>query len=93
MTPHIDTLKELMELLGAISTLSGAMASFWRKDGPKEDEIVVEAIDTLIEGLSDSDKIAKIELRTGRNLRNQVSIEKVVEWNDERKLRSWGNRN
>lgn len=89
MTPEINIYADFMRLLGATAILSNAMA-WWGRGDPKEDEIVIESIDTLIEGLSDANKIGKIEEKTGRNMRDQWTVEQVVDWEEEKRLRSWG---
>lgn len=90
MTPNIESLQELIRLLGAASVLTGAMA--WRRGGPKEDEIVILAADTVLDALSDSDKVGKIDMHNGKNIRDQITIEQVEALYNEREFRSWDNR-
>lgn len=91
MTSPSEAVQELLKFVGAISVLSGLMT--WRRGGPKEDEIVVAAADTILDSLSDADKVNTVDLHSGKNMRDQITIEQAQELHNERELRSWKNRN
>lgn len=95
MTPNsFDAWSELFKFSGALSLLSGAIGmAWWRKDGPDSDNVVSEACDTLINGVLDADKANKIDLHTGRNIRDRLTVEQLEDMNKERNLRRMGNRN
>lgn len=78
----------------ALSTL-GMMATgnWWRKGSAQEDDMIVVAADTVLEGLADADMNNQVEALTGLALRDQVSIEEAVELDQERRLRGFPNRN
>lgn len=90
MTNPTEVIQELLKFTGALYILTGLMT--WRRGGPKEDEIVVIAADTVLDTLSDSDKVAKIDMRSGRNVRDQITIEQAEELYNDRQIRSWGER-
>lgn len=90
MLPHMNEIQKLLEFIGSLSLITGAMT--WRRGGPKEDEIVILAADTVLDTLSDSDKVGKIDLHTGKNIREQLTIEQVEELHKEREYRKWQNR-
>lgn len=92
MMPQFDALGETLKFLGAISTLFGAMAQ-WKKSSSQEDEIVVESCNVIIDTLTNADSVNKIDLATGRNLRDQLTIEQVQDMDYERRLRGFKNRN
>ena len=67
--------------------------SWWRKGTPQEDEVVSHAAQELIEGVVSADTVSKVELHTGVNLRDQVSIEEIEDWAKDRDIRRMKNRN
>lgn len=63
----------------------------WRRQGSvEEDKIRKEIADTLLDACSDCDRVNKIELNTGRNLRDQMTVEEAKELDRERKLLGMG---
>lgn len=92
MTPEFNAFGELAKFVGTLSVLSVA-TSWWRKDSPEQDKIVSESCDILIEGVLDADKTNKIDLHTGRNIREQLSIEQLEDMDKERQLRRFERRN
>lgn len=85
-----DAWGELFKFTGALGVLGMA---WFRKGSQAEDEMVVEASDLILDNLSNADNIRKINAITGKNLRDQLSIEEVLEMDQERKLRQMRNRN
>ena len=77
MTPEFNAWGELAKFAGALSVVSGAMA-WWRKDSIENDKVVAESCDILIEGVSDADNANKIDLYTGRNVRDQLTVEQAA---------------
>lgn len=81
-----------LEFAGAVAVLSGAMA-WWRKGGVEEDVMVAKAADTVLDILSDADTVSRVDLHTGRNLRDQLTVGEAVELDRERELRRFARRN
>ncbi len=69
-----------------------AEKNWWRKQSPQEDQVVANAAQELINGVTDADMVNKVDLHTGVNLRDQVTIEEIEDWARDRDLRSFGNR-
>lgn len=82
---------ELLKFAAAIAVATGCMT--WRRGGPKEDATVASSCDLVIDTLSDADKVNTIDMSTGKNLRDQLSLEEVEELNRERESRRFGRRN
>lgn len=91
MIPRFEIF-EVVKFMAALSVCMGAMAA-WRRDGPKEDAVVAEAADVVLESLSNADMVNKIELHTGRDLRDQLTWEQAEALHNERETRRWPNRN
>lgn len=89
MTPNLETLHDLFRFTGALSILASASA-WWRKGSSDEDDLVKAAADTVLNALSDADTVGKIDDATGRNVRDQVSVEEAEALNQERELRGFG---
>jgi hypothetical protein len=92
----MPSLNGLFEFMGAMSLLSGSAAigmAWWRKGSQEEDELMVEAADVVIDNISNADNITNIELLTGKNMRDQLTVEEVLEMDRDRQLRRFGRRN
>ena len=72
-----DIACKLIEFSAAMAVLSGAMAGWWRKDSPADDAMTAAAAETVLSALSDADTVGRIDLHTGRNLRDQMSLEQA----------------
>lgn len=92
MIPQQELFAKFFEVTGAISVFAAGMA-WWRKDGPKEDDVVVEAANTVLDALSDADTVERIDMATGRNLHDQLTVEEAVDMHRERELRGCPRRN
>jgi hypothetical protein len=79
----------LFEVLGALSVITGAMA-FPRRDTDEEDAMVAGAADVVLEALSDADFCRTTECITGRDLREQMTIEQAIALHEERELARYG---
>lgn len=88
MVPQIGFL-EVAKFMTALSICTGAMA-WWRRGSEEEDEVVSESVDVVLGSISDADKVSNIDLATGKNLRDQITVEQAMEMNEERSLRRWG---
>ena len=88
-----DIVDKCVEFAGAMSVLSGAVAAWWRKDGPSGDEVVSQAADVIIDAATDADLRNRIELHTGKNIGEQVTLEQMEDFHRERELRRMKNRN
>lgn len=94
MMPDPEIYSTLLKFTGALSTLAGLMAWFGpRKGSVEEDQEVAEATDVVIDTLIDGDVVSKIDLHTGKNLRDQLTVQELEEMNRERQLRRFGRRN
>ena len=79
----------LFELVGALSVLAGAMA-WWRKDTDEEDATVIEAADLVLDAICDADRTRTVECVTGRNWRQDLTVEEAIALHEERELRKMG---
>lgn len=69
------------------------LMAWWRKGSKEEDETYIEAADIILDCLADGDGVQLIDRATGRNMRDQMTVEEAEEMYKEAKLRSWKNRN
>lgn len=88
MTPEFA---KLFEVLGAMSVVAGA-AAWFRQDTEAEDAMVAEAADVVLEAISDADQARTIECVTGRNYRQDLTVEEAMALHEERELRRMGAR-
>lgn len=93
MTPDPQATDNFFRFVGALSTLGGLAAIWTRKGNPAEDKEVSQANDAIIDTVSDSDMVSRIERSNGRNLRDQLTIEQIENMNRERELRKFPRRN
>ena len=56
-----------------------------------EDKEVLEAHEFVMRSLEDADFCTRIEMATGKNLRDQMSVEEIIEMEREVKLLKMGN--
>lgn len=82
---------KLFEVLGAMGVVAGAMAWF-RQDTEAEDAMVAAAADVVLEAISDADQARTIECVTGRNYRQDLTVEEAIALHEERELRRMGAR-
>lgn len=68
-----------------------AKMGWLRRGSQEEDNMRVEVADELLGTLSDGDQVTRIEMATGRNLRDQMTVEKAEDLHKERKLLRMGN--
>lgn len=87
-----DALHNFGEFIVASAVLAGAMA-WWRKGTPEEDAMMGEAAEIVVDNLMNADNVTNIEMLTGKNLRDQMTIEEVQDAARERDLRRFGRRN
>lgn len=64
-----------------------------RKGSKEEDEVYSEAAETIVKGVCDADMVNKIELHTGRNIRDQTTVDEVLDTAFERDVRRFDRRN
>lgn len=91
MLIQYDAMLDAIHLANAFTLL--VMMAWWHKSSPEGDDVISAAAQELIEGVSDADRVNKIEDATTINLRDQVSIEQVEEWAKEREYHKHKNRN
>lgn len=70
----------------------GENMGFYRKDSEEEDQIIAEAHSIILDNLSNADSVGQIEIYTGKNLRDQLSVEQAEELYREKELRGYGSR-
>lgn len=92
MMPETNYLMDLIKIGAALSVSTGLMAWF-RKGSVEEDVVIAESQDFVLDALSDADRVNKIDLHTGRNVRDQLTVEEAEEMEKESRLRKWGRRN
>lgn len=88
MIPQFDY-SRLFEVVGALGVLTGAMA-WWRKDTDAEDATVAAAADTVLDAIADADFCRTVECVTGRDLREQLTVEDALRLHEERELARMG---
>lgn len=87
----LDTIRRWADWNTAHSILErGEEMGFFRKDSKEEDQLVTEAHNVILDTLSNADSVGQIELMTGRNLREQLTVDQAEEMHKERELRGWG---
>lgn len=91
MITPTEALHELLKFSSALAVATGCMT--WRRDGPKEDETVAESCDLVIDTILNADKVNRIDMSTGKNLRDQISLEQLEELHQERQDRRFTRRN
>lgn len=89
MLPKIEAIQELIKFTGALSIVTGAMAWFHRGSAD-EDKVVVEANSIVLEAVSNADTVGKIDTHSGKNIRDQLTVEQAMEMNREKELRGFG---
>ena len=87
-----DIIDVAVKFSGALAVVTGAFA-WWRKGSDDEDAMHAAAADTILDTLSDADTVARVDLHTGRNLREQLTVEQAMELERERNLRRFARRN
>lgn len=92
MTDLSEATQEMLKFIGALAVVNGLMV-WWRKGSEADDKATVEAADLVLDSISDADKVGKIDLASGRNLRDQLSVLEAQELHAERELRKFGRRN
>lgn len=85
-------LYNLWKFVEATTILAGATV-WWRKGTREEDEMISYAADVVLDNLSDSDNVRKIKDLTGKDLRDQLTVEEAMELDKERTLRRFSRRN
>jgi len=86
MIGHEDMIK-LMELASAF-----VMIASWRAGKLRpEDKEIIDAHTTIVDGVMDGDFVARVEMATGRNIRDQISVEGLQKLGEEVKLLKMGN--
>lgn len=64
--------------------------SWFRKETAANDRIVAEAGEVLLTGVVDADNVGAIELHTGKNLRDQMTVAEAEAMHQETDLRKFG---
>jgi hypothetical protein len=86
MIGHEDMIK-LMELASAF-----VMIASWRAGKLRpEDKEIIDAHDAIVSGVGDADFVTRVEMATGRNIRDQISVEGLQKLGEEVKLLKMGN--
>lgn len=67
--------------------------SWPRKGSKEEDKMIADSIDVIFQGIADGDFVTKVEATAGKNLREQMTQEKMEELERERQLRRFERRN
>ena len=83
-----DQMMAIVMLVGSLSFLM----SWFRKEIKAEDQEVIDAHEVVILGLGDADQVKRIELLTGRNIRDQITVEEMLEIEREVEVLKMGNR-
>lgn len=62
--------------------------SLFSKKG-HDDKDIIECHDEVLNTISDGDKVNKIDLHTGKNVRDQLTVEQAIQLNEEREEARW----
>ena len=92
MIPNLSAMIDyevVVFVIGGI--LSGLFGS--GKSNDEDDVIVVDAHGIVIDALSDADRTAVTEVVTGRNWRDQITVEQAEDIAKEKELRGFWRRN
>lgn len=74
----------------ALTISAMAVAGWFRKGSADEDEMVADSHDMILDAVADADLVREIDLETGENLRDQVTVEQAIEMHRESELRRFG---
>jgi hypothetical protein len=66
---------------------------WWRKGSQEEDEVMADSAEIILKAAGDADFVARIEAATGKNIREQLTVEEAEDLVREAKLRRWPWRN
>lgn len=69
-----------------------AKMGWLRQGSQEEDNMRIDVADTLLDTTSNADDVNRIEMATGRNLRDQLTVERAEDLNRERNLLRMGNK-
>ena len=85
-------LPEIFKLAAFTTALSVSMGlmAWWRKDSPEEDAIIVEAHSLVLDSICDADETRRVEAVTGRNWREDLTVEDAIRLAEERDLHQMG---
>jgi hypothetical protein len=62
---------------------------WWRKGSPEEDEILAQAAQVLLDGIGDADFVAKVKEKTGVDIREGMTQEKIEKLVSDKKWYDW----
>jgi hypothetical protein len=83
---------ELFKFTGAVATLAGVF-DWLRKGSTAEDNVFAEAAEIVLDAVANADNVRTIDCVTGRNLREQLTVEECLDMARERDLRRMPGRN
>ena len=78
--------------VGALTTLAGVF-DWLRKGSTAEDDVYAGAAEIVLDTVADADNVRTIGCITGRNLREQITVEEALDMARERDLRRPRRRN
>lgn len=95
MIPNLETLMRWADWNAALAILGGTgfVMSWFRKGSVEEDAMVIEATNVIFDNLANADQVKQIEVMTGKNLRDQITVEELLDMEKEREMRSFTRRN
>jgi hypothetical protein len=85
---HLRRFKALLRILKGQYTVS-----WLRKGSQAEDKVYADAADLVLDSASNADYVGKVELGTGKNLRDQLTVEEAESLRQEANLRRFPRRN
>ena len=85
-------LPEIFKLAAFTTALSVSMGlmAWWRKDSPEEDAIIVEAHTLVLDSICNADETRRVEAVTGRNWRDDLTVEDAMRLHEEAELARYG---
>ena len=76
----------------ATHILKGEVNVKWWRGGPEEDEILEEAAGVVLENIGDADLINRTKDETGKDMREQWTVEQLEQLEEDRRWWGWGSR-
>jgi hypothetical protein len=90
--PQFNGWKIFFNFIGAKEIMADNN-KWWRKGSKEEDEVIANAAEELIKGVTDADLVNKVKGEANINLRDQVTVGELEDWAKDRDLRRMRNRN
>ena len=75
------------------TVIAGILSALFGGSNNEDDDEVIEAHEYVMDALSDADRVAIIQAVTGKDIRDQLTVQEMKEIEEEVRLRKQKNRN